>query len=202
MKFNFMLSEDAMFEEGVLNESTSYVYIDGAHECIEHIKNHMGANRHTRGNGVLCGTLISMWNAKFGTSYKSTNFLVHHEDGNHFNNDYKNLCLIEPIKKGAINNLNKCADELDNATPKASGTNSKNINPHINIHKNLVFNVMCAFAHYKGLKPGATLSVALFPPTMPVADLDVLVEIYKTVAQKRTERESYKNTILYVRDLI
>ena len=49
----------------------------------------------TRGNGVLCEALCSLVDIKTGTSLTPTDYIVHHLDGDHKNNNITNLVLLK-----------------------------------------------------------------------------------------------------------
>lgn len=194
--------------ETFLNESSSYIYISGADECLRVLKSYYVVKDNTRGNGVLCETLISMWNTKFGTSYNSDDFLVHHINGLHDINYYTNLCLIPKTNACGLQQLEMELDELKdtdvgissvfkNKRSKAVPTN----NTHHNIHSTLLYRLMCAYANQKGLTPGSNITSNLFRG-MTTLDEYLLLKLYMEIADKRTRRASVTNTILFVEKLI
>ena len=48
----------------------------------------------TRGNGVLCQFLCSLYHYKTGVAISPLDYVVHHIDGDHDNNDFSNIALV------------------------------------------------------------------------------------------------------------
>lgn len=63
--------------------------------AIDFVRQFFKTIGETRGNGVLCQALCSICEDKLGTNLNPKDYIVHHLNGDHNDNNYWNLVLIK-----------------------------------------------------------------------------------------------------------
>ena len=90
MKLKRLYENKRFTESNVLNETYT---IDQS--AIDEVYNIIGTLQQDRGNGPLCQAMCSIATERLGVDINHKKYLVHHLNGYHTDNDYKNLVLIK-----------------------------------------------------------------------------------------------------------
>lgn len=146
----------------ILNEGTSYIVTPGCYHAVQEIiKSYVLSPKETRGNGVLCEVLISMYNALNGTSLVATDYCIHHLNGLHTVNTYDNIVLI----------------------------NSKKY--HTSLHSDLIHSVIGKFLHSMGFTPGMVATPQMFTGLSTTDKYKLLIIYMELCALKTSRIQSH-----------
>lgn len=160
----FRLVEEFDLEEDV-NSSGYKIGTNTKKACVNILKSYFLQPNNTRGATQTREILISKYNDKYGASLNPDDYVLHHRNGLHSINDFKNVALI---RKSVIN--------------------------HTSFHSDIIKTLIFKYADYKGYTTGATIPPHLFSG-MSMFDQYKLLDMYLQMCELKTDRKKNKGIV-------
>ena len=161
------------------------------YEVLRLVKSVLSNKHSTRGNGVLCEFLCSLYTHKTGTPVSPADYAIHHIDGNHDNNNFNNIALIR--------------NTVITPIVTVGGRNNGNKISHISIHFDAARSAISRFCYDNyNLNTGTVLDKRMLSGLCG-ADYYEIVSNYlyyiKMVAERKSSRASNLD-IIFVKNFI